>query len=422
MAVRRRRLVTVSAVLGAVVVIAVAVVVVVIATRTGETRRDDDTFQASLADFYATPDKRVAPGELIRVEEIADLDVPGGTALRMLYGSEGFDGSPRVSSGMLLIPDAPAPPGGRPVLAWAHGTLGLGDDCTPSRHRNPTLAALDMANWVPAVMARGWVVAATDYVGVGTEGDPYYLIARSEAQDVVNSVRAARGHAPAQANTTYVAFGHSQGGHSALATAAFADYAPELTLAAVAAAAPAVELGPLFSQQYRSVVAWGIGPSVAVTWPSVYPDLPLSVLTERARDRYESLGRGCLSQQAVELLVDRASGAQFFAEDPLQDPAWQRAVAEQTLDVARLGVPLFVVQSLADQIVLPNTTALLARNACSAAEPALTMAWLGQISHQDTAMTGGLLAVDWLADRLAGVPAGSTCGDPLPVEPASAGP
>lgn len=83
--------------------------------------------------------------------------------------------------------------------------------------------------------------------------------------------------------------------------------------------------------------------------------------------------------------------------------------------------PLFVVQSLADQIVLPNTTALLAENACGAAEPALTMAWLGQVSHQDTAMTGGLLAVDWLADRLAGVPAGSTCGDPLPVEPASAG-
>ena len=63
---------TVLAALGAVVVIAVAVVVVVIVTRTGETRRDDDAFQASLADFYATPDRPVAHGELIRVEEIAD--------------------------------------------------------------------------------------------------------------------------------------------------------------------------------------------------------------------------------------------------------------------------------------------------------------------------------------------------------------
>ena len=122
----------------------------------------------------------------------------------------------------------------------------------------------------------GWVVVATDYVAMGTSGTPLYLVGASEARDVVNSVRAARQVAGADAGTRWGVWGHSQGGHAALWTGALAaSLAPELQLVGVAAAAPAAELGPLITQQWSNVVSWVIWPPVAVSWPIVHPGVTL---------------------------------------------------------------------------------------------------------------------------------------------------
>ena len=377
-------------------------------------------FQKSLAEFYATPDAPAEPGELIRIEEITNLTVPGGTAYRMMYGTQAPDGSATVSSGMLIVPTGDAPAEGRPVLAWAHGTLGFGDNCTPSRTFEPTLNGLDFGTWITAAMQRGWVVAATDYAGVGTEGDPYYLIAQSEAQDVINSVRAAGNFADAHAGTTYATFGHSQGGHASLSVAMFEDYAPELELVAVSAAAPAAELGALFAQQYTKPVAWGDGPSVAVSWPLVHPELKLEgVLSKGALKDYSELAHGCLLQEIGQLLVKKTFDVQFFDTNPLKEPAWAAAIQTEQIDASRVEVPVFIVQSLSDNVVLPNTTALLSQEACAAGSPTLAVSWLDMVTHEDTAVMGGNLAIDWLQDRFAGLPAVDTCDKILPLEPAT---
>ena len=99
------------------------------------------------------------------------------------------DGVAAASGGMLFVPSSPAPAGGRPVVAWAHGTLGQGDACAPSRSSNPLQ---DTDNWLGEMLALGWVVVTTDYVGLGTPGTDQYLVAQAEARDVVNAVRAAR--------------------------------------------------------------------------------------------------------------------------------------------------------------------------------------------------------------------------------------
>ena len=377
-------------------------------------------FQKSLAEFYATPDAPAEPGELIRIEEITNLTVPGGTAYRMMYGTQAPDGSATVSSGMLIVPTGDAPAEGRPVLAWAHGTLGFGDNCTPSRTFEPTLNGLDFGTWITAAMQRGWVVAATDYAGVGTEGDPYYLIAQSEAQDVINSVRAAGNFADAHASTTYATFGHSQGGHASLSVAMFEDYAPELELVAVSAAAPAAELGALFAQQYTKPVAWGDGPSVAVSWPLVHPELKLEgVLSKGALKDYRELAHGCLLQEIGQLLVKKTFDVQFFDTNPLKEPAWAAAIQTEQIDASRVEVPVFIVQSLSDNVVLPNTTALLSQESCAAGSPTLAVSWLDMVTHEDTAVMGGNLAIDWLQDRFAGLPAVDTCDKILPLEPAT---
>ncbi|MGB0731746.1 MAG: hypothetical protein ACPGRF_06175, partial [Miltoncostaeaceae bacterium] len=124
----------------------------------------EDERQDALAPFYQPPSPLpdVPPGTVLRSEPLG-VAVTGGRAVRMLYMSQTGDGEPRVASGMAFIPDRPAPSGGRRVVAWDHGTIGLGDQCAPSRQADP----LPKIPWVEQMMALGWVVTATDYAGLG---------------------------------------------------------------------------------------------------------------------------------------------------------------------------------------------------------------------------------------------------------------
>jgi hypothetical protein len=142
-----------------------------------------DKRQAELTPFYTPPEGELgAAGDVIRTEPLG-ANVPGATASRMLYVSQRPDGSAAVSGAMVFVPDTPAPEGGRPVVAWAHGTLGMGEQCAPSRGDKPLG---DTDNWLDSMMSQGWVVVATDYVGLGTPGPELYLVGEAEARDVVN--------------------------------------------------------------------------------------------------------------------------------------------------------------------------------------------------------------------------------------------
>jgi hypothetical protein len=277
--------------------------------------------QAVLQPFYDVPSPLPGPpGTVIRTEPLG-VSVPGATALRMLYVSERPDGTPAASGGMLFIPDSPAPPEGRPVVAWAHGTLGMGDACAPSRSTNPLA---DTDNWLDQMMELGWVVAATDYVGIGTPDSSLYLIAQSEVRDVVNAVRAARNVPETQAGARYATWGHSQGGHSSVWTGHLGEeYAPELELVGVAAAAPALELGDIMGAQWDTLAGWVIGPDVLESWPDYYPDLPVEeILSPAGQDADARLAAECVKASALEGLVRQTLGQDFFAVNPTSVPAW----------------------------------------------------------------------------------------------------
>ena len=57
---------------------------------------------------------------------------PGPTAYRVLYHSESIAGADIAVSGVIVVPGGPPPPGGFPIVSWAHGTTGLADPCAPS--------------------------------------------------------------------------------------------------------------------------------------------------------------------------------------------------------------------------------------------------------------------------------------------------
>jgi pimeloyl-ACP methyl ester carboxylesterase len=373
--------------------------------------------QHNLAPFYNTSGLSLAGpmGQVVRSEPLS-VDVQNGSAERIIYRTQRADGTVAFASGMVFIPNNSRGGLPRPVVAWAHGTLGMGDQCAPSRLANP----VGNVAWVSQMLAKGWVVTATDYAGLGTPGTEGYLVGGDEAHDVLNSVRAVRGIPAAQAGNRFAVWGHSQGGHSALFAAAHAaGYAQELHLVGTVASAPAAELVPLLSETNGTTLDWVIGPEVLTSWPSIYPGLNArSVTTNQGYNNYQRIADQCVNQSTLGAITRTKFKQKFFNTNPVQVPAWRAAAGDQTAPVLQSGQPLMVAESLDDQVVLPNTTALYMKNAC-AAHSNLTTLWLTGVGHIQLAGVISPQVTGWIGDRFAGLPAANNCGRALPITPAS---
>jgi hypothetical protein len=204
------------------------------------------------------------------------------------------------------------------------------------------------------------------------------------------------------------------------ASALAASYAPELQLVAAGAAAPAAEVVPLFRQQYDKAIVWAIGPEVAVAWPATYPGLTVSdVLTPAGLRAYRQTAQLCVVGAAVQGIVRQdLLRERFFSADPTSNPAWQAPLEANTAPLPPAGVPLLIAQGLGDEVVLPNTTALLVQRYCAAGAP-MTTFWDPGASHAQIATAAGPVFASWLAERSAGKPQQLSCGEPMPVAPAS---
>ncbi|QNG20484.1 lipase [Rhodococcus triatomae] len=182
------------------------------------------------------------------------LWIPGTADARQItYWSVGSDGQPALSTGAMFVPEGPAPEGGWPVIAWAHGTSGLADECAPSRI-GPGLPERDypyLGRWLD----EGYAIVATDYVGLGTPGVMPYLDGKVEAHSVVDSVKAARDIDPSLSNR-WAVVGQSQGGGAAITTAR---YATEFG-------------GP--DLDYRGAVGTGVPANIELTLLPLGPGVP----------------------------------------------------------------------------------------------------------------------------------------------------
>ena len=161
-----------------------------------------------------------APGSVVDNEPLPrEIWVPGSAdARRLTYWTTGPDG-PALSSGAVYLPAGQPPPGGWPVVAWAHGTLGLGDQCAYSIH-GPLLPERDYP-YLQTWMSKGYAVVASDYVGHGTPGPTEYLHGTVEAHSVVDMVKASTSEFPALSKK-WVVIGQSQGAGAAMTTARYA--------------------------------------------------------------------------------------------------------------------------------------------------------------------------------------------------------
>jgi pimeloyl-ACP methyl ester carboxylesterase len=188
-------------------------------------------------------------GELIRHEEI-DTVIAGAQAWKVRYHSADVNGKPHEVTGLVIAPVGSAE--NRPVMTWGHGTTGMGDASCPSAQPDParelityfqTESTQQIDYGVPGLQSfidEGWVVCATDYQGLGTQGKHQYTVNRTQARDTINIVHAAR-TMPVGAGTSVGCMGWSQGGGTAAAVAELdpADYG-DLNLIGVVPMSPGV--------------------------------------------------------------------------------------------------------------------------------------------------------------------------------------
>lgn len=220
--------------------------------------------------FYFPPahERLTSTGKLLRVEAMPSwVAVPkGARAWRILYTSKMPSGSLTVVSGFVVAPSRPSPPGGFPVIAWAHATTGLAYLCAPSR-----FAYLDIP-YLETFIAKGYVVAATDYQGLGTTGTLPYLVGSAEAEALLDSVKAAEQIPLAHASNNVIAFGYSEGGQGALFAGQIAhSYSPSLHLLGVVAEAPPTHLRELMVQIKNSKADLPFYVLLAYAWSDNLP-------------------------------------------------------------------------------------------------------------------------------------------------------
>jgi len=313
-----------------------------------------------LPKFYEVPTPLPSKaGTLIKSEKMDAAGVDG-TAYRVMYTSKGVDGKSVAVTGVIVVPNTPAPDGGYPVLSWAHGTNGMADQCAASLDSVDAPAANQL-------LARGWLVAATDYRGEGTPGLHPYIAGTAAARDTIDIVRAADQLKGVTTSKDYVVWGHSQGGHTAMNNLRIGDsYAPELHLKGVVAGAPPSQFALIYNflktsrfKHYLLMAAGGLN--------AYYGDkrAPLDeVLKPAGIALLPVLDQGCsdfVAQQLANVNIDDTSTG-----DPFKVPKWKKILEIEDPETFKKASPepLLIIHGGNDEQIPVVSSQLLTDHLC----------------------------------------------------------
>jgi len=350
------------------------------------------------------------PGDLLSFKEMKGAPT-GSKAWRILYVSMGIDGRTVETSGVIVAPDQPNPLGGRPVVAWAHGTTGVEDDCAPSQAEH----FFERIPHLPALIALDYVVVATDYEGLGTPGVHPYLVGLSEARAVLDSVRAAGNLKQAGAGRRFIVWGHSEGGHAALFTGQRArDYAPELHVEGVAAISPPTDLEVLLEDDLTERAGRVLGAYAIWSWSQVYK-APLDLVVKPAYiPTIQKTAHDCIETEVegFQILVDSS----YLPKDMLVDGAfavdpWKGLIEENRPGRAPIPSPIYVAQGAEDDIVRPSVTGDFVKGLC-ASGATVRYDLLPGVNHIRAARVSATTAVQWIRDRFNGDRVPNNCVPP----------
>jgi hypothetical protein len=294
--------------------------------------------QFSITKFYNTPVPPPAgkPGELIRSQAFFEYYLPEGiSAVRILYYSVAATGEDVAASGVVLIPDGTPPPGGWPVIAWAHGFISVARPCAPSLMRG-----LHSGPFLSMYVKLGYAVVATDYVGLGTRFRNAFVDLRSNATDVINSVHAAREAVP-QLSPRWVAIGETEGGAAVLAVDELDDQMKDANYLGSVAISGAMDLKSVIEQLAQGP-SGDILASLAYGMKTVYPQLQVEdILTEKALVRYHGIDKTCGTRTSDPTPAPRVMLKQTWKSNPFVGNFLKR----NTLGLSHAPAPLLVISA-----------------------------------------------------------------------------
>lgn len=316
--------------------------------------RNGDLVRSEPSEFYLDPLKAVK----------ADADVH-----RIMYRSTDRGGAAVAITGTVLVPKTPwLGLGQRPIVGYAVGTQGMGDQCAPSR----LLAAGSEYEgiFISGLLARGYAVSVTDYKGLGTPGIHTYLARVDQGNAVLDSVRAAQrlpGTGLPSAGPVAIV-GYSQGGGAAAAAAELQPtYASELKLKGVVAGATPADLDLVAEKIDGSPYAAFLNYAVLGVATSYGID-PSPLLNEQGKTVMREIQDQCFLesvatyafQDSRSLTADGRSINQILGEAP-----FDTLIDQQRLGNVKPGAPVLVTHSVLDDVIPYQTGKNVASRWCS---------------------------------------------------------
>lgn len=358
--------------------------------------------------FYVPPDP-LPPGRhggIIWCRRVHS-PVPGAKAWQILYLSTTVSGARTAVSGTVLVPRSPYQ-GARPVVAYATGTQGWGDQCAPSREM--VAGVYDEQFAVDNLLSKGWAVAVTDYPGLGTPGDEDYAVGIPEGYAVLDAMRAATllPGAGLSAAAPMAIEGYSQGGGAADWAAQLQPrYAPGLHLLGVAAGGTPANLQAVAANINGTVWFAFLG-GAAIGFNAAYPALDLSAeLTAKGRAALAKLDTMCQAQALATYAGKRIQDYTIGRVNPINLPKWRKVIDANNLGGIKPRVPLLQYHGRFDEVIPWQVEVSLHRRYCAMGVRTELAGYPGD--HILTQILAQLQVVSWISGRLAGIPAPSNC-------------
>ena len=403
--------------------------------------------------FYQPPAELPAgPGALIKTEAFplagAIPPIPGAEpisdgagplstdAQRIMYTSVGSRNQPIAVTGTYLQPRAPwTGPGTRPLAVIAPGTQGQADHCAPSKtFQNLATVRTDPPGvgfgyeliQAYALLERGYAVAVTDFEGLGTPGIHSYVHREASARAVLDIARAAHRVPGADIGPEprTVFSGYSQGGGAVAAAAELHPrYAPEIDLVGTVAGSPPADLLATLEQADGGAIAGVIGYALN-SLIGAHPEMGRAMdgyLNPNGRAMLAATSDQCIGETAVQFFQQRTSNFTTTGESAgdiaRRDPVIMEVLEKQRIGRLAPSTPVRVLSPVNDDVVPGYQSQQLGRDWCAqGAQVEMVLDHTppvvpGLVLNHAAPMISGLGGtVQYLADRLAGVPAPVNCG------------
>jgi hypothetical protein len=357
------------------------------------------------------------PGSLVEVKPLAsnvDFEQANATAVRVVYRStSGTDGGPTEVSGVVVVPAGKPPRGGWPIISFGHNATGVDNKCAPSLAGD----LVGYASVITVLLGRGYVVAMSDYQGLGVAGYQHSLLdAPTLGNNMIDAVRAARRVLGPLTSTSWAAFGGGQGGLAAWAASERASsYGGGLDMAGAVALSPFADMsdfadaagnGTLRREQYWLQIR--LLQSLAATRPSFDLDNYRSGL---AKDRWVLL-TDCAPADTADFVqtANRLQPSDLKIRDDAATAQMRSALAELAMPQPSQtppAAPILVVFATDDTEISAKSVDRALTRACAQGEPVVINRRVGDTTTSlDWVIQSSL---DWLQGRFGGERVADIC-------------